>query len=155
MARTANAYRTTGVGSATLPMTSIYSLATGDLWLVEVGITNTTVTAFEISLARLTSAGTQGAAAGAVTYEEGASNLTAKWAAVQAHTVAPGLGAEVRRASIGASIGSGIIWTFGGRGLLIPSGTANGLGLITISGTGQISDVYWSLDQLYIYILVL
>jgi hypothetical protein len=147
MARTANAYRTTGVGSATLPTTSIYSLATGDVWLVEIGIFNTTVTQFQISLARLTSAGTQGAAAGAVTYEEGATNLTAKWAAVQAHTVLPGLGAEVRRASIGASIGSGVIWTFGGRGLLLPSGTANGLGLITINGAAQLSDVYWSIDQ--------
>jgi hypothetical protein len=147
MARTAVAYRTTGVGSATLPATSIYSLGTGDLWLVEVGITNTTVTQFELSLARLTAAGTQGAAAGTITYEEGASNLTAKWASVQAHTAGTPLGAEVRRASIGASIGSGVIYTFGGRGLLIPSGTANGLGLITINGTGQLIDVYWSIDQ--------
>src|SRR5829696_2852629 len=110
MARTAVAYRTTGVGSATLPSTSIYSLGTGDLWLVEVGITNAAATLFQISLARLTTAGTQGASAGTVTYEEGAANLTAKWAAVQAHTVAPTLGGEVRRASIGASVGSGVIF---------------------------------------------
>ena len=147
MARTANAYRTTGAGSATLPATSIYSLGTGDLWLVEVGITNTTVNAYQVTLARLTAAGTQGAAAGAVTYEEGATNQTAKWAAVQAHTAGTPLGAEVRRASIGASVGSGVIFTFGGRGLLLPSGTANGLGLITITGTFQPSDVYWSVDQ--------
>lgn len=147
MARVANAYRTTGAGSATLPATSIYSLGTGDLWLVEVGITTTTTTAFQVSLARLTAAGTQGAAAGAWTYEEGATNLTAKVAAVQAHTAGTPLGAEVRRASIGASVGSGVIFTFGGRGLLIPSGTANGLGLITINGTFQASDVYWSVDQ--------
>jgi hypothetical protein len=86
MARTAVSYRSTGVGSATLPTTSIYSLGTGDVWLVEVGATNTAVTAFQLSLIRLTTAGTQGASAGTVTYEEGASNLTAKWAAVQAHT---------------------------------------------------------------------
>lgn len=147
MARVAVAYRTTGVGSATLPTTSIYSLGTGDLYLVEVGVFNTTVTAFEVSLARLTTAGTQGASAGTVTYEEAANNLTAKVAAVQAHTVAPTLGPEVRRASIGASVGSGVIFTFGGRGLMLPSGTANGLGLITISGTGQLADVYWSVDQ--------
>jgi hypothetical protein len=148
VARIANAYRTTGVGSATLPTTSIYSLGTGDVWLVEVGITNTSATtAFQISLARLTSAGTQGAAAGAWTYEEGATNLTAKVAAVQAHTVLPGLGAEVRRASIGATVGSGIIFTFGGRGLLLPSGTANGLGLITINGAAQLVDCYWVVDQ--------
>lgn len=147
MARMANGYRTTGAGSATLPSTSIYSLGTGDLWLVEVGITNTTVTAYECSLVRLTTAGTQGAAAGSWTSEEGVLNLTSKVAAVQAHTVAPTLGPEVRRASIGASIGSGVIFTFGGRGLYIPSGAANGLGLITINGTGQLADVYWSVDQ--------
>jgi hypothetical protein len=147
MARTAVSYRTTGVGSATLATTSIYSLGTGDVWLVEVGVTNTAATAFQLSLIRLASAGTQGASAGTVTYEEGASNLTAKWAAVQAHTVAPTLGPEVRRASIGASIGSGVIFTFGGRGLLIPSGTANGLGLIAITGAAQLADVYWSVDQ--------
>jgi hypothetical protein len=148
MARTAVAYRTTGAGSATLPATSIYSLATGDLWVVEVGLTSTTTTAFQVSLARLTTAGTQGASAGTVTYEEGSANLTAKWAAVQAHSgSAPTLGPEVRRASIGASIGSGVIFTFGGRGLLIPSGTANGLALICITGTFQASDCYWSVDQ--------
>jgi hypothetical protein len=147
MARTAVSYRATGVGSTTLPTTSIYSLGTGDVWLVEVGATNTAAVAFELSLIRLTTAGTQGASAGTVTYEEGASNLTAKWAAVQAHTVAPTLGGEVRRASIGASIGSGVIFTFGGRGLLLPSGTANGLGLIAITGAAQLADVYWSVDQ--------
>ena len=147
MARTAVGYRTTGVGSATLPTTSIYSLGTGDCWLVEVGITNTAAVAFQISLARLTSAGTQGASAGTVTYEEGATNLTAKWAAVQAHTVLPTLGPDVRRASIGASVGSGVIFTFGGRGLLLPSGTANGLGLISLVGAAQLADVYWSVDQ--------
>jgi hypothetical protein len=147
MARIANAYRTTGVGSATLPMTSVYSLGTGDVWLVEVGVTNTATTAFQLSLARLTAAGTQGAAAGAWTYEEGATSLTAKVAAVQAHSAGTPLGPEVRRASIGASIGSGVIFTFGGRGLLLPSGTANGLGLIAISTAGQFMDVYWSIDQ--------
>ena len=62
MARLAAAYRTTGAGSATLPMASLYSLGTGGLWLVEVGITNTTVTAFEVSLKRVSTTGTQGAA---------------------------------------------------------------------------------------------
>jgi hypothetical protein len=147
MARTAVSYRTTGVGSATLATTSIYSLGTGDVWLVEVGVTNTAAVAFQLSLIRLTTAGTQGASAGTVTYEEGSANLTAKWAAVQAHSVAPTLGPEVRRASIGASIGSVVIFTFGGRGLLIPSGTANGLGLIAITGAAQLADVYWSVDQ--------
>jgi hypothetical protein len=146
VARQAAAYRTTNGGTATLPMASLYAEATGDLWLVEVGITNTSVTAFEITLARFSTAGTSSAITG--TYEEGVTNFTAKGTARNSHSsTAPTLGAEIRRTSIGASIGSGIIWTFGGRGLLIPSGTANGVGLLPINGTGQVSDVYWSWDS--------
>jgi len=139
-------WRTTGAGSATLPMASLYASSTGGLWLVEVGVTNTATTAFECSLKRVTTAGTQGAAQ-TVTYEENDGNFTAKGDPRDTHTVAPTLvGGEVRRASIGASVGSGIIWTFGGRGLFIPSGTANGVALMPMTGTGQISDVYFSWD---------
>jgi len=145
VARQAAAYRTTGAGSATLPMASLYASSTGGLWLVEVGVTNTTATLYEISLARLSSTGTQGVAVTA-TYEENDVNFTAKGDPRQTHTVLPTLGTEIRRASIGASVGSGVIWTFGGRGLWIPSGVANGVGLLPISTTGQISDVYWSWD---------
>lgn len=146
MARQAAGYRTTGAGSATLPMASLYATTTGGLWLVEVGVTNTTVTAFEVSLKRVTSTGTQGAAQ-TVTYEENDVNFTAKGDPRDTHTVAPTLVAgEVRRTSVGASIGSGIIFTFGARGLFIPSGVANGVALMPMTGTGQISDVYWSWD---------
>lgn len=147
MARASAAYRTTGAGSATLPMASLYSLGTGDLWLVEVGLTNTTVTAFEVSLKRVSTAGTQGTAQTSV-YEEGVTNFTAKGDARDTHTVAPTLVAgELRRASIGASIGSGAVFCFGGRGLFIPSGTANGVALMPMVGTGQVADVYWTYDQ--------
>lgn len=147
MARLSAAWRTTGAGSATLPMASLYNLGTGSIWLVECGITNTTATAFAISLKRVSTAGTQGTAQTCV-YEENDLNVTAKGDPRDTHTVAPTLVAgELRRASIGASIGSGIIWTFGGRGLYIPSGTANGVALMPITGTGQISDVYFAFDQ--------
>lgn len=146
MARQAAGWRTTGAGSATLPMASLYSLGTGDLWVVEIGVTNTTTTAFECSLKRVSSAGTQGTAQ-TVLSEEHTVNFTAKCDPRDTHTVAPTLTAgEVRRASIGATVGSGIIWTFGGRGLYIPSGTGNGVALMPMTGTGQISDVYFSVD---------
>src|SRR6266581_1095174 len=122
MARAASAYRATGPGTATLPLASLYASATGGLWLVEVGVTNTTVTAFEVSLKRVSTTGTQGAAQ-TVVYEENDGNFTAKGDPRDTHTVLPTLVAgEIRRASVGASIGSGIIWTFGGRGLFLPSG---------------------------------
>lgn len=147
MARAASAYRTTGAGSATLPMASLYSLATGGIWLVEVGVTNTTVTAFEVTLQRVSTTGTQGAAK-TIVYEENDANFTAKADARDTHTVAPTLVAgEIRRASIGASVGSGIVWTFGARGLFLPSATTNGFALLPITGTGQIADVWWVYDQ--------
>jgi hypothetical protein len=148
MARYAAAWRTAGAGSATLPMASLYAQATGTLWLAEVGVTNTTVTALSISLKRFSTLGTVGAVVPGVGYEENDVNVTTKGIAADTHTgTAPtGVAGEIRRASIGASIGSGIIWTFGGRGLFIPSGTANGVGLIPITGTGQICDVYFSWD---------
>jgi hypothetical protein len=147
VARFRAGYRTTGAGSATLPMASMYSLGTGDLWIVEIHVTNTTVTAFECSVKRLTTAGTQGTAQTMV-YGEGATNATAKGDPRDTHTVAPTLLAgEAARTTIGGSAGSGIIWTFGSRELLIPSGTGNGIGLMPITGTGQISDVTWVIDQ--------
>jgi len=145
--RQSAAWRTTGAGSVTLPMASLYASSTGGLWVVEVGVTNTTVTAFECSLKRVTTTGTQGTAQ-TVVYEENDANFTAKGDPRDTHTVLPTLVAgEIRRTSIGASIGSGIIWTFGGRGLFIPSGTANGIALMPMTGTGQISDVYFSWDS--------
>jgi hypothetical protein len=127
-------------------MASLFASSTGGLWLVEVGVTNTTVTAFEVSLKRFTATGTQGTAQ-TVVYEESDVGFTAKGDPRDTHTVTPTIVAgELRRASIGASIGSGVIWTFGGRGLFIPSGTANGVGVMPMTGTGQISDVYWSWD---------
>jgi hypothetical protein len=145
--RASAAYRTTGAGSATLPMASLYSLGTGALYLVEVGVFNSTTTAFECSLKRVTTTGTQGTAQTVLNEEEG-TNFTAKADPRDTHTIAPTLTAgELRRASIGASIGSGIIWTFGGRGLFIPSGSGIGVALMPMTGTGQIADVYWTVDQ--------
>lgn len=148
MARQASAYRTTGAGSATLPTASLMGKGTGDLWLVEVGITNTTVTDFEVSLKRFSGgAGTPGAAQ-TVVYEEAPTDFTAKGDPRDTHTATPTtlVAGEIRRAYIGASKGSGVIWTFGGRGLFIPSAATGGVAIMPMTGTGQIVDVYWSWD---------
>jgi hypothetical protein len=146
MARFASAFRTTGAGSTTLPMASLYAQATGGLWLIEVVVTNTTATSAAIALRRLTTAGTQGTAQ-TVGYEENDVNVTTKGDPRDTHTVAPTISAgALRAADTGASIGSGFAFTFGGRGLFIPSGTANGVGLIPLTGTGQICTVSWSWD---------
>ena len=139
-------WRTAGAGSTTLPIASLFATANTPLWLVECGVTNTTVTALSMALRRATAAGTAGTAR-TVNSEEN-DTATARGNPVDTHTVAPTLTADsIRNASIGASIGSGVIFTFGGRGLYIPPGTANGVCLIPLTGTGQICDVYFSWDS--------
>ena len=51
----------TGAGSTTLPMVSIYAAATGGGTIREISVYNTTTTLVDISVRRLTTAGTQGA----------------------------------------------------------------------------------------------
>ena len=141
MARFSAAWRTTGAGSTTLPAASLFAQATGGLWLLEVWATNTSVTATSVCLRRATAAGTAGAAQ-TVQYEENDVNVTTKGNPVDTHTVAPTLAAgAVHNVPAGASIGSGPVMTFAGSGLFIPSGTANGVCLLPLTGTGQILDV--------------
>ena len=63
MARFASAYRTTGVATNLLPMASIYATSAVRPRLVEVGVFNTTATAVNVALCRLTTAGTSSAVA--------------------------------------------------------------------------------------------
>lgn len=145
--RCAAAWRTATAGSTTLPIASLFAQTTGGLWLIEVSVVNTTAVAVAMALRRATAAGTAGTGQ-TVTYEESDVGFTAKGNPVDSHPSAgPTLTAgAIRAAALGASIGSGLSWTFGGRGLFIPSGTANGVCLVPLVGTGQICDVSWSWD---------
>lgn len=148
MARFSAAWRTAGAGSATLPLGSLYATAAVRPRLVEVGVFNSTATAVVIALIRLTTAGTQGSTITAA-YEDDDSQ-TAVTTAKDTHTVAPTLGGKLRQASLGAAIGSGIIWTFGGGktpGLVIPAGTGNGIGIYIPTGTGQVVDLALTWDE--------
>lgn len=123
---------------------SLYATAaSGELTLVEVGIFNTTTTGFCVGLLRATTAGTQGAAL----VEENLSDPTHTilGTGFGVHSVAPTVvtGAEMRRGSMGAAVGAGVIWTFGDRGLAIPEGTANGVLINIPTGTGQHFDFYF------------
>jgi hypothetical protein len=127
---------------------SLYATAaSGALILREVGIFNTTVTAFCVGLLRATTAGTQGTAL----VEENIDDVshTILGTGFNVHSVAPTVtaGAEVRRGSVGAAIGSGVIWTFSGRGLEIAEGTANGVLINVPTGTGQHFDFYFEWEE--------
>jgi hypothetical protein len=140
MPRFATAWRTTGAGSTTLPIASLYAVATITPRVYEVGVFNTTTTDLSISLRRATTAGTQGTGQTEVQVDDSAATTLAQ--AFDTHTVAPTLTAgAVRIATLGSK--GGIIWTFGERGLEIPAGTGNGLCIVPWTGTGQICDVYF------------
>jgi outer membrane lipoprotein SlyB len=148
MARFSASWRTTGAGSTTLPIASLYATAAVRPRVVEVGIFNTTSTAASFKLVRLTTAGTQGSTITAG-YEDDNSQ-TAVTTAKDTHTVAPTLGAQIRPIELGAAQGSGIIFTFGGgktSGLTIPNTTGDGIGIVVATGTGQICAVYFTWDE--------
>jgi hypothetical protein len=147
MARYSGGTRSTGAGSTTLPVGSIYGTANREGRLVEVGIFNTTATAVAIKLVRLTTAGTQGSGLVEARYGD-VNSVAAGLTLFDTHSGAPTLGDDLGyRAPLGAAIGAGVIWTFGANGILVPAGTANGVGIIVATGTGQILDWYMVWDE--------
>lgn len=138
--------RSTGAGSTTLPVGSLYAAANDKLWVVEVGAFNTTATACAIALRRLTTAGTQGTGLTELPWDPDSTAPTGT--AFDTHTGGPTItGGNYAVATLGAAVGSGVIWTFGGQGIPIPKGTGNGLGITVLTGTGQILDWYMIWDE--------
>lgn len=146
MARYSVAGRSSAAATATLPAVSLFAAATVGGRIREIGIFNTTATAFAISLRRFTAQGTVGAGLTEIPHEVDVQ--AASCTGFDAHTVTPTItGGVFRQASLGASIGSGVIWTFGDQGLVIKIGTGNGYGLLCPTGTGQVFDYYIDWDE--------
>lgn len=141
MARFAISGRATIAGTSALPLVSLYATASVRPTVVEIGFWNTTSTAVAVSLNRLSTAGTQGA--GLTEVQEDSPDHTALATGFAGHTAGPTIGGELRRATLAAVVGSGVIWTFA-PGVEIAAATANGLGLIVPTGTGQVLDYYVS-----------
>lgn len=139
------AWRTAGAGSTTLPIASLYSGgATNRPRIREIGVFNTTSTAVALTIQRLTTAGTQGAGQ---TEDPQDTDVAAVATAFDTHSVAPTLDNAVRVFDLAAAVGAGIIFTFGGSGLWIPPGTANGVGVVVTTGTGQVCDVNFTWEE--------
>lgn len=145
MARFVGGAKTTGAGSTTLPLISLYAAASTPAKVREIGFFNTTATACDIKLVRESSTGTQGAAITEGNFD--GATPASQCQMVNTHTIAPTVTDLGYRLSVGAAIGAGIIWTFGDTGLIIPAGTANGIGLIVENGTGQILQAYFVWDE--------
>lgn len=124
---------------------SLYATASsGALKVREIAVWNTTTTAVAVSIGIATAAGTQGAALTEV--NESDPTHTILGTGFNTHTADATL-TNTRHASLGAAIGSGIIWTFGEDGLVIPEGTANGIVVTCHTGTGQHLDFAYTWDE--------
>lgn len=133
-------------GTVAQPMISLFAAAAVGGVIREIGVTNTTATAVSIMLVRLTAQGTPGA--NLVEGEHFPSQASASCTAFGTHTGDATLGDELGyRTILGAAIGSGVIWTFGGSGLVIPVATTSGIGVILSTGTGQACECYIVWDE--------
>lgn len=145
MARYSAAFRSTGAGSTTLPVGSLYAPAGSRLILREVHAFNTTTTACAIALRAFTTAGTQGT--GITEIEHDQNGPTPVGTVFDTHSAGPTITAgSYAQASLAAAIGGGIIWTFED-GIYIPAGTGNGVGVVVATGTGQILDLTFIWDE--------
>jgi hypothetical protein len=127
------------------PAISLYNIASRQFKLRELGAFNTTNTACDVLLTRATSAGTQGTALTEAKYDsESADPFSTGF---NGHTADAALVDHGYRASLGAAIGAGVIWTFGDTGLKVAAGTANGVGVNPENGTGQILQAYLVWDE--------
>jgi hypothetical protein len=134
MARCSVGGRTSAVPTAARGPSLYATAASGSLYVVEIQVFNTTSTACALSIGVATAAGTQGAALTEV--NESDQSHTVLGTAFNTHTADATL-TNTRHASLGAAIGAGMVWTFGGPGLHIPEGTGNGVVITCHTGTGQ------------------
>ena len=145
MARYTFGMRGTVVGTNLRAMMSIFAIASRAGYLREVGVANTTSTAVAVALARFTAATNVGAGQTEGKY----ANLMADpfCTVFAGHTGDGTVGQILRQTVLGAAVGSGVIWTFGDRGIEFGPGTAEGLGIIVPTGTGQICDLYFDWEE--------
>jgi hypothetical protein len=139
--RVSVAGRSTVAGTTVRAIASVFGTSTKGFRLLECGVFNTTANAVAVSLVRFTNATGVGTGLTETTWDLDFG--TALITAFAGHTADGAVGAPIRQATLGGVIGSGVIWTFGDSGFESQSGTANGIGIICPTGTGQILDYYF------------
>lgn len=137
----------TTAGSTTLPLISLYSAAGVGAKIREIGVSNTTSTAVALKLIRLTTQGTPGG--GLTKGKHDPDSASASCTAFTTHSANPTLGDDLGyRAQLGAAVGAAFVWTFwSDSGLRVPIGTANGVGVLVETGSGQPLEAYIVWDE--------
>lgn len=138
-----------GVGSRTvtnLPTTLrgpgvFASASAGKIWIREVGVYNTSVTAVAVGICPCTATGTQ--VGGLTEYQtDDPSNAAPSETAFTSQSTDSTVAAVIRQISLGAATGSGMVFTFAEKEWEIPEGTANGMIITCPTGTAQHLDFY-------------
>lgn len=129
--------RSTVAGTAVRALFSLFAAANNGGRVVTISISNTTNTAAAYAVARFTAATNVGAGLTEAEYNPDSVALMTGFAG---HTGDGTVGDVFAQISLGAAVGASYVWTFGDGGLVIPKGTANGIGVIVPTGTGQIVD---------------
>lgn len=144
MARCAVATRTSAVPTAARGP-SVYATTGVKPRIREIGVFNTTTTAAAVAVCRASATGTQGAALTEICLDDDSHTIIAT--GFNTHTADATVGSPVRQASLGAAIGAGVIFTFGGDGLVLDNATAAGIVITCPTGTGQHLDFYIEWDE--------
>jgi hypothetical protein len=131
----------TGAGSTTLPIISLYSAAAVNGRIQEIGVSNTTAVAVALKIVRLTTAGTSTAITSFLKNDPTAVAASCTPRGTHSST-GPTITESGHFAILPGVIGAAYIWTFRPPGLIVDVGTANGVGVIPATGTGQVLDAY-------------
>jgi hypothetical protein len=149
MARFAGAWKTATAGSTTLPMASLYATSAVRPRLVEVGVFNTTTSAFDVALRRATTAGGTHTAREEIYEDDNSQAAVATLFDSDTGTTPTLTTGNLRVASLGGTVGAGVIWTFGGGktgGLVIPNTASDGIVIIGLASP-QICTVHFVWDE--------
>lgn len=134
---------TTTAGSTTLPLCALVGGTGARIRISEIGVFNTTATAANLVLCRLSTAGTPGTAATSRLTDQ-ADGATAVGALRNTYTGTAPTTAEL---GIGfplpAAIGAGLVLTFPDDTLTIDKIASSGIGLLVESGTGVACRVWF------------
>jgi len=144
--RASVAGRSTVAGTTVRAVASVFAIASHGFRLREVGVWNTTTSGVAVALVRFTNATGVGAGLTEVQWDA-EHDIAPAMTGFAGHTADGAVGSPIRQASLGAAIGSGVIWTFGDYGFVVNAGTANGVGIICPTGTGQILDYYYDWEE--------
>jgi hypothetical protein len=133
---------TTTAGSTTLPLAALVGGTGARIRIVEIGVFNTTTTAVNLVLCRLSTAGTPGTAATS-RLTDSADAATAVGALRNTYTSTAPTTTELGIGfPLGAAVGAGLVLTFPDDVLTIPATANAGIGFLLESGTIQAVRLY-------------